>query len=170
MTNDTRELVPVGINWIYNDGGRKAAGYKGDTGDCVCRAIAIVTDTPYEAVYQMLIEYSKNERPRGGKKRSHPRTGVHMATIRKVMSALGWTWTPTMSIGSGTTVHVRADELPSTGRHLLSLSRHITALVDGVIHDTHDPSREGTRAVYGYWSKNADTSADAGFDKVLASA
>jgi hypothetical protein len=23
--------------------------------------------------------------------------------------------------------------------------------IDGVIHDTHDPSRNGTRFVYGYW-------------------
>jgi len=26
---------------VYNDGGRKACGYKGDAGDCVARAIAI---------------------------------------------------------------------------------------------------------------------------------
>jgi hypothetical protein len=24
-------------------------------------------------------------------------------------------------------------------------------VIDGVIHDTHDPGRDGTRAVYGYW-------------------
>ncbi len=29
--------------------------------------------------------------------------------------------------------------------------RHYTAVIDGVINDTHDPSREGTRCVYGYW-------------------
>jgi hypothetical protein len=27
------------------------------------------------------------------------------------------------------------------------------AVVDGVIHDTSDCSREGTRFVYGYWQK-----------------
>ncbi|KKL59947.1 hypothetical protein LCGC14_2210300, partial [marine sediment metagenome] len=27
--------------WKFNDGGRIAAGYKGDTDDCVCRSIAI---------------------------------------------------------------------------------------------------------------------------------
>ena len=26
--------------FVYDDGGRKDAGYKGDAGDCVCRAIA----------------------------------------------------------------------------------------------------------------------------------
>ena len=30
---------------VYNDGGRKAAGYKGDAGDCVARAIAIASGT-----------------------------------------------------------------------------------------------------------------------------
>lgn len=26
--------------FVYDDGGRKAAGYKGTTGDCACRAVA----------------------------------------------------------------------------------------------------------------------------------
>jgi hypothetical protein len=26
-------------------------------------------------------------------------------------------------------------------------------VIDGVIHDTFDPSRGGTRCVYGYWIK-----------------
>lgn len=28
------------MNFIYDDGGREAAGFKGKTGDCACRAIA----------------------------------------------------------------------------------------------------------------------------------
>jgi hypothetical protein len=55
-----------------------------------------------------------------------------------------------MQIGSGCTVHLSADELPS-GRLVVSVSKHLTAVIDGVIHDTHDPSRRGTRCVYGYW-------------------
>jgi len=38
-------------------------------------------------------------------------------------------------------------------RLILSLSKHLAAMVDGVVHDTHDPSRGGTRCVYGYWSE-----------------
>jgi len=34
-----------------------------------------------------------------------------------------------------------------------SVWRHLTAVIDGVIHDTHDPSRDGTRSVYGYYSQ-----------------
>ena len=55
-----------------------------------------------------------------------------------------------MFIGSGTTVHLKADELPK-GRIICNVSKHYTAVVDGVIQDTYDPSRRGTRAVYGYW-------------------
>jgi hypothetical protein len=40
------------MKWVYNDGGRKAAGYKGEARDCVVRAIAIATDQPYEVVYK----------------------------------------------------------------------------------------------------------------------
>ena len=57
-----------------------------------------------------------------------------------------------MQIGSGCTVHVREDELPD-GRLILNLSRHFAAFIDGVLHDTHDSSRGGTRCVYGYWHK-----------------
>lgn len=35
------------MQFQYNDGGRAEAGFKGTTGDCVCRAIAIATERPY---------------------------------------------------------------------------------------------------------------------------
>ena len=57
-----------------------------------------------------------------------------------------------MSIGSGCKVHLKADELPS-GNIIVALSKHYCAVIDGVIHDTHDCSRNETRCVYGYWSK-----------------
>ena len=37
-----------------NDGGRAAAGYKGKAGDCVVRSIAIVTNLPYQKIYDDL--------------------------------------------------------------------------------------------------------------------
>jgi len=40
-----------------------------------------------------------------------------------------------MAIGSGRTVHVRAEELPS-GRLVLNLSRHLAAFINGVLQDT----------------------------------
>jgi hypothetical protein len=59
-----------------------------------------------------------------------------------------------MHIGSGCTVHLRAGELPE-GPLVASLSRHLVAVVDGVIRDTHNPDRDGTPCVYGYWQPEA---------------
>jgi hypothetical protein len=71
--------------------------------------------------------------------------------ISAYIESLGWQWTPMMKIGSGCKVHLRADELPS-GRIIARVTKHLVAVIDGVIHDTHDCSRGGTRCVYGYWS------------------
>jgi hypothetical protein len=139
------------LYWMYDDGGRADAGYKGGTGDCFVRAVAIATERPYREVYDLTNAIAKTE-PRSKTRRgqSNARLGVHRWTADRVCAQLGLEWTPTMKIGSGTTVHVRADELPA-GRLVLSLSRHYAAFVDGLLHDTYDVSREGTRAVYGYY-------------------
>ena len=141
------------IKFKYNDGGRIKAGYKGEIRDCVTRAIAISTGKPYQEVYDLINEFAKSERM-GKRKRyiSSARTRVSKRTIRKVMRYLGWDWTPTMAIGQGCKVHLREDELPN-GRLMVSLSKHSAAVIDGVLNDTYDCSREGTRCVYGYYSK-----------------
>jgi len=58
-----------------------------------------------------------------------------------------------MRIGSGFTVLLRADELPK-GRLIVSVSRHLVAVVDDIIDDTSDCSRPGTRCVYGYFRES----------------
>jgi hypothetical protein len=134
--------------FVENDGGRAAAGFKPSGGDCVARSISIITGRPYMDVYRDLAEGGKAQR---GKK-SSPRTG--MFTQRKwfkdYMTVRGFEWVPTMTVGSGCKVHLNADELPK-GRLVISVSKHYTAMIDGVIHDTFDPSRDGERCVYGYW-------------------
>jgi hypothetical protein len=141
----------MGRHFQLDDGGRRAAGFKGKAGDCVVRAIAIATARPYQEIYDLVNSAAIHERT-GKRKRgiSNARTGVYKVSIKRIMKHLGWVWTPTMQIGSGCTVHLRADELPP-GRLVVSVSKHLTAVMDGVIHDTHDCSRRGTRCVYGYW-------------------
>jgi hypothetical protein len=150
----------VAKRFHFDDGGRAAAGYRGKAGDCVVRAIAIATGRPYQQIYDLVNHASTYERT-GKRKRgiSNARTGVYKSSIHRVMKALGWTWTPTMQIGSGCTVHLRADELPP-GRLIVSVSKHLTAVIDGVIHDTHDCSRRGTRCVYGYWQEGPRAGAE----------
>lgn len=146
------------MSFHYNDGGRKAAGFRGEAGDCVTRAIAIAMQRPYVDVYAAINEAAKDERYRGGKvalmaatgRGSSARKGVLKDTWKRLLRQSGWVWTPTMSIGSGCRVHLRSEELP-TGRLIVSCSRHLVAVIDGVIHDTHDSTRGGKRCVYGYW-------------------
>lgn len=141
------------MDWVFNDGGRADAGFKGLTGDCGVRAISITTGAPYKEVYDAVNALAKNEKPskrRRGK--SNARTGLHKEIVKQYMEAQGWTWTPTMFIGQGCKVHLKADELP-TGKLLVFVSKHYTSVIDGVLHDTFNCSRGGTRCVYGYFHK-----------------
>lgn len=139
------------MKFQFNDGGREAAGYQGKTSDCVTRAIAIATGKPYQEVYDAINERATSERPNKRGKKSGARTGVFRKTYQKYLEELGFKWTPVMKIGSGCKMHLKAGEFPSDGIYIASLSRHLCAVIDGVIHDTHDPTRGGTRCVYGYY-------------------
>lgn len=150
------------MNFVYNDGGRAASGRRGHTGDCVARAVAIAAGLPYEEVYATLAAGNAAETR---KDMRHNRTsGIRSASMgihtkrdwfKDYMSSLGFVWTPTMQIGQGCKVHLKADELPK-GRLIAALSKHYTAVIDGVINDTGDPSRDGTRCVYGYWQMESN--------------
>ena len=140
---------------IWSDGGRRASGMSAlSTGDCVPRSIAIITGKPYREIYDRLSLHKGRQRAstRTARQRPHAGSGIH--TNRKwfkdYMRELGFVWVPTMSIGSGCTVHLKAGELPN-GRLVVSVSKHMTAVIDGTCFDTHDPTRAGTRCVYGYW-------------------
>lgn len=142
----------------HNDGGRTEAGYKGHAGDCAVRAIAIASGKPYAEVYEEVSAVnaatprSKTRRKCKVAGRHSARDGVYSQSkvFKDYMRRIGFMWVPTMTIGSGTTVHLDAAELPR-GRLVVRVTKHLAAVIDGVLHDTHDCSRDGTRAVYGYW-------------------
>ena len=139
----------------YDDGGRQVAGYKGLTGDCAVRSIAIATGRPYQEVYDGINSLAKLERTgKRKKKRSNANNGVYRITSQKYIESLGWKWVPTMGIGMGCRLHLRKGELPA-GRLIVKVSKHLTAVIDGVIHDTHNCGRNGRRCVYGYYIKQA---------------
>ncbi|QWD82308.1 hypothetical protein [Polynucleobacter sp. MWH-S4W17] len=144
----------------FDDGGRGAAGFKGGAGDCVVRSIAIAASLPYMQVYEDLrlanesYAQLKNDRlaKRLNVKGSSPRNGNHRNVFHGYILAQGFEWVPTMKVGAGCQVHLRPDELPKE-MLIARVSKHLTAIIDGVIHDTHDPSRGGNRCVYGYYVK-----------------
>ncbi|GAA5666015.1 hypothetical protein Brsp07_04524 [Brucella sp. NBRC 14130] len=131
--------------FVIDDGGRAEAGFKGKAGDCVARSLAIVTGRPYAEIYAALAKGTGAQRAtaRSGKRAASARNGINTKRkwFRDYAASLGLEWVPTMKIGSGCTVHLTADELPP-GRLVVVVSGHYTAMIDGVIHDTHDPRRE----------------------------
>lgn len=152
---------PASTNsFVYNDGGREKAGYKGYTGDCVTRAVAIATQQDYKTVYEAMTKVNKKTRitkttSRGfSNGNGSPRNGVYTnrKPFKDYMESLGWKWVACTGIGMGTKTHLRKEELPM-GRIICRVSKHLVAVIDGVIHDTSDCSRNGTRCVYGYWMK-----------------
>ena len=185
------------MEFQFNDGGREDANRKGHTGDCVVRAIAIASglcntlERPGPGYMQIYVEMMEANRQfakgrskaaKALKKRgASPRHGVAPQAYKPWLAKHGWTWTPTMQIGQGCKVHLTDDELPD-GRLIVRLSRHLTTVIDGVIHDTYDPQRNAhvtefgadttrelksgewrtangihhveRRCVYGYWKKD----------------
>lgn len=127
---------------VITDGGRSDY-FKGETGDCVVRAISIATGKPYNVVYAEI----KALMGRG----ASPRNGVPKSIYHRYLLSMGWRWVPTMWVGQEKRVTLAKNELPPRGRLVVRLSKHLTAVIDGTIHDRYDPSRGGTRCVYGYY-------------------
>jgi hypothetical protein len=149
------------MQFIQNDGGRKAAGFTGSTGDCVARSIAIATGKPYNEIYERLAQGNQDQRQTKHSSRRYA-NGKHTAAhgintgrkwFKDYMTELGFTWTPTMQIGQGCKTHLKAEELPS-GRLVVAVSKHYTAVIEGIINDIYNPDRDENRCVYGYWKLN----------------
>ena len=148
------------LGFQFNDGGRGDVGFKGGAGDCVVRSIAIAANLPYMKVYEdlrfanetyALLRNDKLAR-RLNAKGSSPRNGNHRNVFHDYIVGLGFQWVPTMKVGMGCQVHLRSDELPKAIL-IVKVSKHLTAVLNGIIQDTHDPSRGGNRCVYGYYIK-----------------
>jgi hypothetical protein len=180
--------MATNLKYVFDDGGRKAAGFgpcRG-RGDCVARAVSIASGLPYAEVHARLTEGVSTQRESkkywqvmslrkamGRKVRTRDANDgirVQRKWFKDYMQELGFHWVPTMQVGQGCKVHLLAGELPMQGKLIVSVSRHMTAVIDGVIHDTFNPSRATVyynsdgesyapsirhRCVYGYWTKTS---------------
>jgi hypothetical protein len=129
------------VKFVYDDGGRKAAGFKGKADDCIVRAIAIAAEKPYREVYYALNAH------RG------VRGLVKNNAARRYLKTLGWEWTPILFnrfLDKAHQVHLRADELPS-GRLIVALPHHLVAVIDGVAYDTLKGEHGSRRLIEGYF-------------------
>ena len=129
--------------FVYNDGGRSKYFKGANVGDCAVRAFAIASGRDYKEVYDLAKTLCK-------KKGESPRSGLKKRQCDKLGSLLGGEWVCCMRIGEGCKLHLNCDELPK-GNIVCSCSKHLVAVIDGIVNDTYDSSRDGKRCVYGYW-------------------
>lgn len=127
------------LRYKEHDGGRKDAGFKGATGDCVTRAIAIATGSPYRRIYKELGDlYSIMT---GGLERS-PRNGVAMPVTHRYLIDRGWELWHTPN------AYFTSQLIPMEGTVIAVLPRHKACVIDGVVFDGWD-SRKSNRTKSG---------------------
>lgn len=80
------------MRWVYDDGGRDAAGYHSIAGDCVCRALAIALRKPYSLMHDKLAAICQS-RLSAPYRMSHPETSIKGAVFQPFLKALGWRYT-----------------------------------------------------------------------------
>jgi Protein of unknown function (DUF2786) len=125
---------------FYNDGGRAASKHE-EINDCACRAIAIATERPYHEIwtaFKKLLEVEGRV----------SRSGVSAVVQHKVLESLGWIRVDAHK------KYLQEEDLPTLGRLVVCIKRHSVAVVDGVIHDTWNPSRKKNGKppqIYGYY-------------------
>lgn len=129
------------MDYQYNDGGRKAAGFKGVAGDCGARAMAIALGLDYKAVYKELAQANADN----GRAKS-ARNGIYKDTYSDVLKRYGWAWHKAPQFVGR---KARCRDMPE-GVVIAKQARHFVAVLDGVAHDIWDCTE---RMVYGYWAK-----------------
>ena len=162
------------MEWTFNDGGRSKY-FKGNTSDCVCRAIAIATGLDYKVVYDELNKRAKayntkvaDKIARGKATKANmvsSRTGMVRVVYEPYLKELGWEWHSLNRIGSIKKTHLVAEELPNEKVIICQLTKHLVCVVNGVVNDTYNSSEKlyyneigelltnDRRMVYGYYSK-----------------
>lgn len=130
---DQRDATAVlSKEFVFNDGGRLHAGYRGIGGDCVCRAIAIATEIPYREVWTRLADIKRDIT---GKRTADKGIPIGHSKVESYMKELGF-----VHVGLGQWHDVfKIEDLPK-GRliaHLMTRSGdpHSVAVIDGVTHD-----------------------------------
>jgi len=128
----------VVLLFVWDDGGRAEAGYRGKTGDCAVRAVSIATGVPYKKLYQEF----KKDNPNNVKGISWYGHGTPYPFVHTFLARRGFRWHE-----GG-----RLDASLPKGTVIANLGRHVCAVIDGVIHDTFCPPA-GSKLI-GYWIKN----------------
>lgn len=136
------------MKYRYNDGGRAGAGFKGTTGDCVIRAIAIATGQWYRKTYNEVLELQSDMT--GGFERGI-KNGVYAPVYHRYLTERGFT----AHVVQGSKY---ISDVPTTGVIVINTAQHMMTAIDGTIHDAWDSrtsrrTHNGERKVQGWYSK-----------------
>ena len=139
------------IGYAYDDGGRADAGFRGSTGDCVVRAIAIVTGTPYVDAYRRMAAsmrragYSATGNAYRQKRKPGFRPSLPAFKVQELVIA---------SYGLRRLKQPRSTRPTYTEAHalhgdcLVGTVKHISAILDGNLRDIFD-NRTYDGRIYG---------------------
>ena len=158
------------LEYHYNDGGRAAAGFRGKTGDCLVRAVAIATGLPYRDVYHTVSSTMKKHGYRASgnvylqtqelRKPGMLRVG---AVQRLVLKDYGFV---KVSLPPGPRP-TYTQAFQQFGTCIVSTNGHVATLMDGALQDTFDgrtydyPTVAGERKARSVWvqvSRRSETS------------
>lgn len=138
--------------YIKDDGGRKLAGYKGTTRDCVLRATCIFFDVDYQITYKLLNKFCKpfNEENIGRYKKSGSRVGVSNLLTPNWFESFGLVYVPILRTKHQRYKRANLKDLPELkkGKYILNMRKHVACVKDGILYDSWD-SRNNV--VYGYY-------------------
>ena len=145
------------MNFIFNDGGRKEAGYKGSADDCAARAMSIALNIPYKTAYS---ELAKENKDHGKAKAKSARNRISKEIYSEVLKRHGWVWVwaPTFKVLEGYKNSegkvlfgrkAKCKDMP-LGTVIARQAFYHVAVINGIPQDTWDCSE---KTVYGYWIK-----------------
>lgn len=129
------------MTYVYDDGGRAAAGFKSDK-DCGIRAAAIALNIPYREAQRLLRAAAK----RGKQGCGQISRGIYKEDFDSFLKAHGWAWHSAPKFEGR---KARYSDLPK-GRVIARMARHFAAVIGGDLRDTWDSSQ---KMVYGYWAE-----------------
>lgn len=162
----TRPIEPVtstpngGLPWVFDDGGRRDAGYRGTAGDCVVRAICIGIGEDYGVLYKQLAQENRDYWS-ALSARHQAKAPMRAAKYAKQAVATARhgipdpVWQALLTERGLERVHLpkgsRLTDLPIDRMVIAVLRRHLVAVDHGTIRDTFDSSYGYDRLAFSYW-------------------
>jgi hypothetical protein len=164
------------------------AGFEYETNDCTVRALAVAVGVPYRDAHaslaragrqprhgmyfnELLASWSRSQQVVYGYR--FERMAIPSATVtharRRSVSADGWNRSTTMYLKRNRPTLASILSTLKTGRYLVVITRHVFAVIDGVIYDTGlSGMRRGVEGIYKLESSTVVEAREAASEAALA--